>query len=96
MCSDMCPCDSNAYASGGYASLDDFDLWESNRVTFRGSGDFSNNMMFTRNILDGWLLSKGSANDGYSDTTKKILQYGGGNIAASDPYAWIFRTPPTV
>ena len=53
-------------------------------------------MMFTREDLDSWLRYKLGASNGYSQLTKKILQYGGGEVSTTDPYAWLFRVPPTV
>ena len=53
-------------------------------------------MMFSRADLDTWMGIKGSANAGYSQLTRTVLQYGGGDISLTDPYAFIFRIPPTV
>lgn len=53
-------------------------------------------MLFTRANLDSWLFDKNGAAQGYTALTKKILQYGGGEIAVTDPYQWLFRKPPTV
>lgn len=65
------------------------------RAKFALDGD-PEQIMLTRSNLDDWLADKGGANAGYRSLTKKILQYGGGDVAISDPYQWLFRKPPTV
>lgn len=73
MCSDMCPCELNAFSIGGYSSLDTSVLTEFNRASYSIDGALTDNMFFTRNDFDSWLAAKG-ASDGYSSLTKRILQ----------------------
>lgn len=77
-------------------SLDGPTMVEFGRSSFNIDGSFEDNMFFTRQDLDDWLDLKGSAADGYQSLTKKILQYGGGEVDTSDSYAWLFHVPPTV
>ena len=96
MCSDMCPCEEDAFADGGYLSLSNTDLADFGRTIYSSDGEHDDAMFFTRDNLDEWLDDQGGPGDGYSSLTKKILQYGGGDVAASDPNSWLFRIPPTV
>ena len=96
MCSDMCPCADDAFTTGGYDSIPSVELQEFTRNDFTVSGDFSDNMFMTRSNLDDWLEASGSAAAGYSQLTRQILQYGGGNVAITNPWAHLYRIPPTV
>ena len=58
MCSDMCPCDDNAFVEGGYDSITSLDLQQFGRNDFSLSGEFEDRMMFTRSNLDDWLEFK--------------------------------------
>ena len=55
MCSDMCPCDNDAFTAGGYDDLVSLDLQQFSKNEFSLQGDISLNMMFTRKRLDDWL-----------------------------------------
>ena len=92
----MCPCKSDNFYNGGYGSISTTDLEKFDRKEYRSTGSFDDNMMFTEPDMAGWLAIKGSASAGYTSLTKRILQYGGGDVSATSPYAWLFRIPPTV
>ena len=95
MCSDMCPCDDNSFVTGGYGLKTEAELAAFGRAKFALDGD-PEEILLSRGNLDDWLADKRSANAGYRSLTKKILQYGGGEVAISDPYQWLFRKPSTV
>lgn len=55
MCSDMCPCDNDSFADGGYLSLSELDYETFGRSAFSTGGSYDDAMMFTRDNLDDWL-----------------------------------------
>ena len=96
MCSDMCPCDNQAYTDGEYNLLDDSELAEYGRLPFALSGNIQDWMIFTQSDFGFWLNLKETADVGYSKLTKSILQEGGGECCFKDPYTINGHKPPTV